>query len=236
MSIHSRYILPLLLCAAPAFANTTNDICDELGRRHSRMGTLCRPYEQRFMDPAALRVIRAMASVNPMMTLDSLHASADHRFDATAAASCGLVARESSLQGRFCLETVRGKTPSPILSQIVTRLAARDSYRAVEVFRVAGTATFSEPLLRICLSLADVNPNQTLECVNNVANKTIAPGAELACLPPRTPGPASMLVCLKNLPSSAAENCEPGETGTTAGTGVAPLVEAARQLQGHVGN
>ncbi len=231
MIIQMRYILPLILIAAPALAVTVNDVCEALNIKHARSGSACRVYENRNFDPAALTVIREMANYNPANTLDSLHASADHRFNAEAAASCGAVARNNTLYGRFCLETIRDKTPSPLLSQIVSRLAVRAPQQAVDAFRDAGTAQIAAPLAAICLRLADVNPYQTLDCVKSIANKTIAPGAELRCLEPHTRSTDSMLACIASLPSNPGENCEQGGAVSSPGTGLSTLFNAGEQLQ-----
>ncbi len=243
MTIHIRYFFPLLLIAVPALGVTIQDVCNDLGQDNRGIGTAfrigatfriaaaCRAYEGRRFDPAVLGVIREMAKHNPANTLDSIEVSADGRFDATAVAACGAVAGKSTLHGRACLQAIRDKSPSPLLSQIVTRLAERAYPQAVTAFEIAGTAQLSAPLAEICLNLAGLNPHQGLECVGAIANKTAPAGAEQACLPPRTQSSVSMLSCVKNLPLAAAERCETPGVSSTGTDSLSPLIDAAGQLE-----
>jgi hypothetical protein len=191
------------------------------------MGARCRNYESRRFEGPALEVVREIAKYNPTNALDALEVTADQRFDAAAAASCRAIVGKSTFQGRLCLQVIRGKTPSPELSRIVTRIAERRPDHAIEAFRVGGTASIAPALGEICLDVAARNSYLALDCVQAVKNKTLAPGAERNCLPPRTPGTVSMIECLKNL--SPTDDCPPGEARTPA---LAPLEETARQLRG----
>lgn len=197
------FTLALALTASASFAQTTisaAQVCQKIAAVNGANGTICAQLISRnTFDGASLNLASKAVEKGSAIAIEILKASANRRLEMNAGITCEKILAVNPQNAVAALNVVLDTIPAMELLRISDRLIPKGSAHAVEALKVGAGAYLYAPLADICEAMADLNPANTVLCVQAISNKVSMNGAEQVCRTSLSQGSSYALSCIQGI-------------------------------------
>lgn len=193
----------LALTTTMGFAQTmvtATQVCQRIASVNASNGSICAQLISRNnYDPASLKLAYAAVAQGSATAIEIMRETANRKMDPMAGEVCERVVALNPNNGVICAKTVVDSSVSPELARIATAVLQQGSTHAVGVLQAGVNAYLFAPLASVCEGMARLNGNNTVLCVETIANKVSMNGSEQICQTSLSQGSSYALQCLQGI-------------------------------------